>query len=126
MFGQEMKSSQYWNAKVAFVKPVFAEPHSSVSHVQKLITGGRWFDPRLGQNSSRGLMIVIATGFILLSPLSMFRQWLCGIGARGLERILCGALIKKYQESMDRCTGRREITVILLKTVLKNHTTNHF
>ena len=30
-----------------------------------------WFDPRLGQYSFRGLMIVIATGFIPLSPLSV-------------------------------------------------------
>ena len=36
-----------------------------------LRTGGRWFDPRLGQYSFRGLMIVIATGFIPLSPLSV-------------------------------------------------------
>ena len=48
-----------------------AEPHSSVGSVADLRTGGRWFDPRLGQYSFRGLMIVIATGFIPLSPLSV-------------------------------------------------------
>ena len=33
--------------------------------------GGRWFDPQLGQYSFRGLMIVIVTGFIPLSALSI-------------------------------------------------------
>ena len=58
---------------------------------------GRWFDLRLGQYSFRGLMIVIATGFIPLSPLSVVRQWLCGIAASGWERILCGVLVKRTQ-----------------------------
>ena len=48
-----------------------AEPHSSVGRFADLRTGGRWFDPRLGQYSFRGLMKVIATGFIPLSPLSI-------------------------------------------------------
>ena len=48
-----------------------AKPHSSVGSVTELRTGGRWFDPRLGQYSFRGLMIVIASGFIPLSPLSV-------------------------------------------------------
>ena len=43
-----------------------AEFHSSVGSVADLRTGGRWFDPRLGQYSFRGLMIVIATGLISL------------------------------------------------------------
>ena len=47
------------------------EPHSSVGSVEDLRTGGRWYDPRLGQYSFRGLIIVIATGFIPLSPLSV-------------------------------------------------------
>ena len=62
----------------------FAEPHSSVVSVADLRTGGRWFDTLLGQYFFRELMIVIATGFILLSPLSVVsamvmwerRQWL--------------------------------------------------
>ena len=49
----------------------WAEPHSSVGSVADLGTGGRWFDPRLVQYSFRGLMIVIATGFISLTPLSV-------------------------------------------------------
>ena len=47
-----------------------AEPHHSVGSVVDLRTGGRWFDPWLSQYSFRGLMIVIATGFIPLSLLS--------------------------------------------------------
>ena len=43
--------------------PSIPEPHSPVGSVADLRTGGRWFDPRLGQYSFRGLMIVIATGF---------------------------------------------------------------
>ena len=31
------------------------------------------------------------------------------------KKILCGVLVKRTAESMDRCTGRRDITEILLK-----------
>ena len=57
----------FQKSKKAFTR---AEPQSSVGRVAHLRTGGGWFDPRLGQNSFRGLVIVIATGFIPLSPLS--------------------------------------------------------
>ena len=79
-----------------------AEPHSSVGSVADLRTGGRWFDPRLGQYSFRGLMIVIATGFIPLSVVStMFmresRQWLGKnvvrrTGQKNSSKALIGAL----------------------------------
>ena len=46
-----------------------AEPHSSVGSVADLRTRGSWFDPRLDQYSFRGLMKVMATEFIPLSPL---------------------------------------------------------
>ena len=73
-----------------------AEPHSSVSGVADLRPGGCCFDPWLGQYFFRGLMIVIATGFIPLSLLSLlFRQWLCGEAASGLERLLCKVLVKR-------------------------------
>ena len=49
----------------------YAEHHSSVGSVADLRTGGRWFYLRLGQYSFRGLMIVIATGFISVSTLSV-------------------------------------------------------
>ena len=48
-----------------------AELHSSVGSVADLRIGDLWFDPRLAQYSFQGLMIVIATGFIPLSPLSV-------------------------------------------------------
>ena len=41
----------------------FCRPDSPVGGAQDLRTGVRWFDPR-------GLIIVIVTGFIPLSPLS--------------------------------------------------------
>ena len=49
-------------------------PDSSVSSVVDLRTGVHWFNPRLGQYSFRGLMIVIATGFIPLSLLCCFNN----------------------------------------------------
>ena len=45
------------------------KPHSLAGNIADLRTGGRWFDPQLGQYSFRGLMIVIAIGFIALSLL---------------------------------------------------------
>ena len=41
-----------------------SEPHSPVGSVAYTRIGDRWFNPRLGQYSFRGLMMVIATGFI--------------------------------------------------------------
>ena len=80
------------------------EPHSSVGSVADLRTGGRWCDPRLGQYSFRGWMIVIVRGFIPLSPLSIVytmvcgkAAMVCGKAASGLERILYGALVKRTQ-----------------------------
>ena len=43
----------------------------AVGSVQELRIGGRWFGPRHGQYSFQGLMIVRATGFSPLSPLSI-------------------------------------------------------
>ena len=51
--------------------PFMCRAPSSVVSLANLRTGGRWADPRLGQYSLRGLMIVIPTGFILLSLLSV-------------------------------------------------------
>ena len=48
-----------------------ANPHSAVGSVADLRTGDRWFDLWLSQYSFRGLMIVIVTGFIPLSQLSV-------------------------------------------------------
>ena len=73
---------------------VSGKPHSSLGSIADLRTAGRWFDPRLGQYSSRGLIIVIATGFIPHCCL-LLRQWLSGKAASSLERILCRLLVKK-------------------------------
>ena len=78
---------------VMIIKTSSTEPHSSVCSVADLRTGGRWFDPRLGQYSLRGLMLVIATFLSHRCPL--FRHILCGKAASGLERILCGVLVEK-------------------------------
>ena len=42
----------------------------------------------------QGLMIVITTGFIPLSPLSVVSTMIMWKAANGLERILCGILVK--------------------------------
>ena len=68
----------------------------------------------LGQYSFQVSMIVIATRFFLSLRYPLFRQCLSGKAASGLERML----LKELQESMDRCTGRRDISEILLKTAL--------
>ena len=83
----------------------------SVISIAYLRTGSRWFDLRLGQKSLR-------QDSFLCHCCLLFRQWLCAKAASGLERILCGVLVKKLQESMDRFTGRRVITEILLKSAL--------
>ena len=57
-------------SKCFFIE-ICADAYSSVGRVADLSIGGRWFDPRLGQYSFRGLMIVIVTGFIPLSLLSV-------------------------------------------------------
>ena len=56
---------------VCTVHAGLAEPHSSVGSVAGLRTGGRWCDPRLGLYFFRRSMIVIATGFIPFSTLSV-------------------------------------------------------
>ena len=73
---------------------IYAEPHSSVGSVMDLRKGVCWFNPQLGQYSFRGLMIVIATGF-LSHCCPLFRQWLCGKAGSNLERILCVELVKR-------------------------------
>ena len=62
---------------------VFAKPNSSVHRVADLRTGGRLFNPGLGQYSFQGLMIVIVTRLIpllLLSIVSTMAMWERGWG----------------------------------------------
>ena len=92
-----------------------AEPHSSFGSLQDLKTGGRRFDPR-GRliYFGRGLVIVIAIGFIPLSSLSIV--WTLVESSQWLGGILLGALIKRTPEYLARCTGRCDITEILWTT----------
>ena len=60
-----------------------AEPHTSVGSVADLRLGGRWFDPHFGQYS------------FLSHYFPLSRQWLCGKAPSGLERLLCGVLVKR-------------------------------
>ena len=90
----------------------YAEPRSSVGSVADLGTGGLRFDPRLGRYSFRGLMTLIATGFIPLSVCSFDSDYV------GKQRVAwkeyCAEYwLKELQESMDRCNGRLDITEIL-------------
>ena len=71
------------------------EPHGVVGSVPDLRAVGRWFNPRLGQFSFPGLIIVNATRIIPLSKLcfvSLMVMW------ESLERILCRVLVKKTSE----------------------------
>ena len=96
-----------------------AESHSSVGSVADSGAGGRWFDPQLGQYSFQRLMIVIATGVILLSPLSIVSTMVMWESSQWLgKNIVAEYWLKEIQESRGRCTGRRDITEILLKTAL--------
>ena len=64
-----MSSDSYGSVK--FTLSNNAKPLSSFGSVQDLRKGGCWFDSRLGQYSVRGLTIVIATGLIPLTLLSI-------------------------------------------------------
>ena len=61
-------------------------------------------------------MIVVRTGFIPLSPLSI--HWFndCYVGKQplALEEYCAGYWPKELLESMDRCTGCHDVTDILL------------
>ena len=71
----------------------------------------------LGQCSFQGLMIVITTGFIPLSLLSIFSLMVMWESSQWLwEEYYVDYWLKELQESMDRCTGRCIILEILLNT----------
>ena len=92
---KQFSSRKFTNTvlNIALKVHVIAEPEISIGSVHDLRTGGLRFDHQLGQYSFLGLMIVIATGFVPRCPL--FQQWLCGKAASGLERTLCGVLVKR-------------------------------
>ena len=101
------------------------QSNSSVGSVADLRTGGHWFDPRLAQYSFQGLMIVIAIGFIPLSPLSVVSTMVMWESSQWLGKKYCAEYwLKELQESMARYTGRLDITERLLKNGVKHHIIN--
>ena len=96
---------------------IAAKPHGSVGSAANLRTGGRWFDPRFGQYTFRGLMIVIASGFTPLAPLFIVSTMVMWESSQWLGKNI-EYWLKELQESMDRCTGHCYISEILLKTAL--------
>ena len=77
-----------------------------------------WFAPLLGQYSFRGLMIVIAIGFIPLTAVRCFDNGYVGKQPVAWKEYCAENWLRELQESMDRCTGRHNITEILLETAL--------
>ena len=65
-------------------------------------------------------MIVIVKGFIPLSPLSIVSTMIGYVGKQPVAwKEYCAEYwLRELQESMDRCTGGRDITEILLQTTL--------
>ena len=74
-----------------------------------LITGSSWFNPRLGKYSFRGLMIVIATGFILLSPLSFVSKMVLCKCSQKLGKNVVQSTGKK--NSRKACIGARAAAI---------------
>ena len=73
---------------------------------------------RLGQYSFRGLMKVIATGFIpSLTAVRCFSNGNVGKQPVAWKEYRVEYWRKELQESMDRCTGRCDIIEILLNTI---------
>ena len=64
------------------------EHHSSVGSIADFRTGGHWFDPQLCQYPFQGLMMVIAAGFIPISPLSIVST-MCSILVYPTDRCKC-------------------------------------
>ena len=79
--------------------------------------GSRWFDPWVSQNSFRGLTIVTAKGLIPLSPLPIFVTIIMRKSSQRIGKNIVKSIGKKNssQECMDRRTGDRNSTEIMLK-----------
>ena len=85
---------------------------------KSILMGFAQFDPQLGQYSFQRLMIVIATSIIPLTAVQCFDNGYVGKQPVALKEYCAEYWLKELQESMDSCTGRCDITEILLKTVL--------
>ena len=76
---------------------------SPIAQSVALKTGGHWFDPWLGQYSFRGLMIVIATGFVPLSTtVCCFNNGYVGKQPVPWKEYCMEYWLKELQECMDR------------------------
>ena len=69
-------------------------------------------------------MIIIATEFIPLSPLSIISMMVTWESSKWLGKDIVQSTGKKICESMDWCTDRRKITEIVWKTTLFTVQTN--
>ena len=75
-------------------------------------------DNRISASHSTFLTSLRQVSFLSESSLSVVSAMVMWNAASGLERIYkCGVLVKRTP-GKDRCTGRRDITEILLKTAL--------
>ena len=83
------------NLKPAFLGPFRPSKSPTVGSIPDLRIGGPWFNHRLSQYSFQGLTIVIVTGFIPLSLLSLVSAMLCGKTVSGLKTIVCRVLFKR-------------------------------
>ena len=72
------------------------------------------------------MMIVIATGLIILSSLSICFDY--GYEVKqpvALKEYCTEKWLKEHQESIDRCTCSHDITIITLKMVLNHYQTTN-
>ena len=101
--------------------------HSPIAQlVQDLRIGGCWFNPGLDQYFFRGLMKVMGTGHIPLSPLSIVSTMVMWVRSQWLGRnIVQECWLKELQVGMDRCTGHHDLTGILLKTAYNQSFYSH-
>ena len=97
-----------------------AGPHSSVGTVKDLRIGGRWFDPWLGQYSFRGLMSHCDRIHSSLTAVHCCDNGYVGKQPVAWKEYCADYWLKELQENMDKCTGRRDISEILLKTALNS------
>ena len=98
--------------------------HGSV--VKDLRRRGRWFDPRLGQYSFRGLMMVDTTGVIprsLLFIVSIIVMW---ESSRRLEMnsLLCGVLVNRTQGKHEQMLWPPRYNLNTVGNGVKHHTNN--
>ena len=78
----------------------------------------RWQDLRLYVHTMQSPALTTPRLKEFSNRCLLFRRWSCGKAASCWVRILCGVLQKEIKECMDRCTGRRDETEIMLKRPL--------